>query len=156
MKVRDIMTETVVTIPPTMTVGEVAALLRERDLSGVPVVDASGVLVGMVSELDLIARHARIHMPRYLQIMEYQIYLESPDRFEDELERVLGTTAADIMSEKVYTIGPEADLQDLATLMVDHHANPVPVVEGGRLVGIVSYHDLLQVLERPGADQSTS
>jgi CBS domain-containing protein len=156
MKVRDIMTETVVTIPPTMTVGEVAALLRERDLSGVPVIDASGVLVGMVSELDLIARHARIHMLRYLQIMEYQIYLESPDRFEDELERVLGTTAADIMSEKVYTIGPEADLQDLATLMVDHHANPVPVVEGGRLVGIVSYHDLLQVLERPGADQSTS
>lgn len=154
MKVRDIMTRTVVTVPPTMTVGEVAALLRENDLSGVPVVNESGALVGMVTELDLIARHARIHMPRYLQIMEYQIYLEDPQRFKDELERVLGTTAADIMTEKVYTISPDAELEDLATLMVDRRANPIPVVENGRLVGIVSYHDLLQVLERPGPEES--
>lgn len=147
------MTTSVITIPPTMTVGEVAVLLRDKDLSGVPVIDDSGKLIGMVTELDLIARHARIHMPRYLQIMEYQIYLDDPQRFKDELERVLGTTAADIMDEKVYTIDADADLQDLATIMVDHHANPVAVVENDRLVGIVSYHDILQVLERPSPEE---
>ncbi|HBY96499.1 MAG: CBS domain-containing protein [Ardenticatenaceae bacterium] len=156
MKVRDIMTKAVITVPPTMTVGEVAALLRGHDLSGVPVVDESGKLIGIVTEVDLIARHAQIHMPRYLQIMEYQIYLDDPQRVKDELERILGTTVADIMSEKVYTIDPDAGLQELATVMVDHHANPVPVVEDGRLVGIVSYHDVLQILERPDLDEVTA
>ncbi|HYN88305.1 MAG TPA: CBS domain-containing protein [Ardenticatenaceae bacterium] len=150
MQVRDIMTTSVITVPPTMPVGELAALLREHDLRGVPVLDEAGELVGMVTEVELVARHARPHLPAYIQFMEYRVYIEGTDRFDDEMERILGTTVADVMAEEVQTISPDAGVQDLATLMVEHHVNPVPVVEDGRLVGIVSYWDLLSVLELPG------
>src|SRR5512133_232986 len=98
MKVRSIMTSSAVTVAPSSDVRSIAAVLVKNDIGGVPVVDGSGRALGMVTESDLIVRNANLHFPRFLQIMDARIFLENPRHFEEETRRMLGTTAADLMT----------------------------------------------------------
>lgn len=148
MKVKEIMTTGVVSVGPETKVNEIARLMLERQISGVPVIDDSEAVVGIVTELDMIVRNARLHFPTYIKLLDSTFYLESPQRFGEELRRALGTTAKDIMTQKVITVDPEAEVEDVATLMVEKRVNPIPVVEDGRLVGIVSRTDLIKLLVR--------
>jgi CBS-domain-containing membrane protein len=107
-----IMTTNVVTVPETMPVREVAALLAERGLTGVLVVDPAGHVLGVVSEFDLLGR--------------------------------AGTTCGEIMSRQVISVSEETPVDEVAQLFVNHRIRRVPVLAGGRLVGIVSRGDLLR------------
>jgi CBS domain-containing protein len=159
MKVHDIMTSPVTTVRTTDRVSDIARLLLDEGYSGVPVVDQEGRLAGIVTEADLVAKHARPHLPIYLGILGWVVPIETPHRTE-EVRRVVALTAQDLMTEHVRTVDPDADIDDVATLMVDEGVNPVPVVEhlpdGPRLVGIVSRRDIIQLLvqEEEGADDS--
>jgi CBS domain-containing protein len=147
MKVNDIMTREVVTVQPDTPVTTVASIFREKSLSGVPVVDDQGIVVGIITEVDLIARHARPHFPAYIQFLDSVIYLESAKRYHESMRHILATTAAELMTFPVHTVDPEMDVQDLATLMVERRINPVPVVdEEEHLLGIVSHTDLLHMI----------
>jgi CBS domain-containing protein len=149
MKVKDIMTEDVIRVQPDTPVSTVARLFREKALSGLPVVDEEGELVGIVTEVDLIARHARPHFPAYVQFLDSIIYLESTKRYEESMRRILATAVSDLMTTPVQSVEPEMEVQDLAAFMVEHRVNPVPVVsEDGDLVGIVSHTDVLEMIER--------
>lgn len=150
MKVREIMTSDVVTVGPDTNVGDVARILRENDLSGIPVVDGNNSVLGVVTELDLIARHAEPHYPRYVQIMDTRIFLESPQKFNEELRRMLAVTAEQLMTRNPPTVTPDDEVDEVAGLMAEHELNPIPVItEDGTLVGIVAYHDVLEIIERP-------
>ena len=148
MKVRDIMTQDVLTVKAETSVNDVAKLLGQRDISGVPVVDDQQHVIGIITELDLIVRNTRLEMPHFVAVMDWgRIPLERPKHARDRLQHMLGTQAADIMTEKVETIGPDAAVEDLAELMVKHRFNPVPVVdEAGKLIGIVSRADLIDMM----------
>jgi CBS domain-containing protein len=148
MKVSEIMTKEVLVVTPDTKVGEIAGLMVEKDISGVPVVadKVNNHLIGMVSETDLVARNAHLHFPTFIQILDSRIYLQSPRHFEEELRRMLGTTAIDVMTRDVKTVTPDTDMSDVATLMFDKGENPVPVVENGRLVGIISRTDIIRLL----------
>lgn len=146
MKVKDIMTQDVASVQPETPVHAIARLMAERQISGVPVVDAEGRIVGIITELDMILRNARLHFPTYIQLLDSRIYLENPRHFQEEVRRSLGTIARDLMTEKVLTVTSEADVADVATLMVEKRVNPVPVVEGEKLVGIVSRSDMVKLL----------
>jgi len=148
MKVKEIMATEVVSVGPETKVNEIARLMLERQISGVPVTDDSNAVVGIVTELDMIVRNARLHFPTYIKLLDSTFYLESPQHFGEALRRALGTTAKDIMTQNVITVGPEAEVEDVATLMVEKRVNPIPVVEDGRLVGIVSRTDLIKLLIR--------
>jgi CBS domain-containing protein len=128
-------------------VNVVAQLMAGKGLSGVPVVEA-GRVVGIVTELDLIVRNTRLEPPAFFQILDGRIPLETPDHYRKRLQHMLGTLVRDVMTEKVVTIGPDADLEALAELMVKRGVNPVPVVEEGRLVGIVSRADIVALMAR--------
>ncbi len=147
MKVKDIMTTEVVVAHPDTSVNLVARLMAGRDISGVPVVD-EGRVVGIVTELDLIVRNTRLEPPAFFQILDARIPLETPAQFRERLQHMLGTLARDVMTEKVVTIGPDEELEALAELMVKRRVNPVPVVENGRLVGIVSRSDIIRMMAR--------
>jgi CBS domain-containing protein len=154
MQVREIMTRDVVTVQPASPVTTVARLFREKAISGVPVVDDEGLVVGIITEVDLIARHARPHFPAYVQFLDSIIYLQGTRRYRDSMRRILATTAAELMTSPVLTVNPAVDVQDLAALMVERRVNPVPVVDDeDRLVGIVSHTDLLQMIERVEASE---
>jgi CBS domain-containing protein len=147
MKVRDIMTTDVVSVKPNTPVNEVAKVMGARDISGVPVVDEAGAVVGIVTELDLIVRNTRLDMPHFLQILDLgAIPLELPSQYQQRLRHMLGTRAEDVMSREVVTIGPDDSVEQLAELMVKRRVNPVPVVEDSRLVGVVSRADLIDMM----------
>lgn len=146
MKARDIMTTEVVTFSPDTPIRQIARTFRRLGITGAPVV-AEGKIVGIVTEIDLIARHARPHSPLYLPLLDAKIPLRGQREYREIVRRILGTTARDIMTTPVKTVSADADLEEVATLMVESKANPVPVVEGDRLVGIIGHTDLLQHLE---------
>ena len=149
MQVREIMTTEVVTVRRDTSVNDIAKLMSERDISGIPVVDESNHVVGFVTELDMIVRNTRLELPAFIQILDLaRIPLERPGHYRDRLRHMLGAQAADIMTEQVITISPEAEVQDLAELMVKRRLNPVPVVENDVLVGIVSRADLIRMMAR--------
>lgn len=147
MKVRDIMTHDVVSVKRETSVNEVAKLMGARDISGVPVVDDSGAVVGIVTELDLILRNTELDVPRFIQILDLgRIPLELPGQYRHRLQHMLGTRADDVMSHEVVSIGPDDEVEQLAELMVTRRVNPVPVVESGKMVGIVSRADLIDMM----------
>lgn len=147
MKVRDIMTVEVVVAHPDTSVNVIARLMAGRDISGVPVVE-DGRVLGVVTELDLILRNTRLEPPAFFQILDARIPLETPGHFRERLQHMLGTLAREVMTDKVVTIGPDEDLEALAELMVKRRVNPVPVVEDGRLVGIVGRSDIIGMMAR--------
>jgi CBS domain-containing protein len=147
MKVGEIMTTDVVTVRRDTSVNDIARLMSARDISGIPVVDDARRVIGIVTELDLIVRNTRLEMPAFIQVLDLaRIPLERPGHYYERLRHMLGTRAADLMTEAVVTIGPEADIEELAELMVKRRFNPVPVVENGVLAGIVSRADLIRMM----------
>ena len=143
-RVGDIMTTDVITVGPQTSVGEIAHLMSEYDISGLPVLDGSGKILGIVTDLDMMVRNTRFKMPTFFTILDSIIYLETPHHFKERLEHVLGATAEEIMTEEVVTIAPDATIEALAEVMVDKEINPILVVEAQRLVGIVSRSDIIR------------
>ena len=146
MNVSDIMTREVVSVEPTTPVSEVARVLVQYSVSGVPVVE-NGQVIGVVTEEDLVMRDAIIDMPHFFGIFESVFYLTDKHPFDEEMHKVLATEARDLMTNKVVTISEDASVQQLATLMIKKEVNPVPVTNAaGALVGIVSRSDLVRLM----------
>ncbi len=140
------MTSPAVVIAPETPVGEIARLMLERHFRALPVVDATGELVGIVSDADLMAKHAEPHFPLYLQFLEARIYLESPKPVERELQKAAARVARELMTEQVETIEAEADVTEAATRLFRGGYSTLPVVDHGRLVGVVTRADILRLL----------
>jgi CBS domain-containing protein len=147
MKVRDVMTREVVVAHPETSVNLVARLMAGRDISGIPVVE-NDHLVGIVTELDLIVRNTRLEPPAFFALLDARIPLETPGQYQERMRHMLGTEVRDVMTDKVVSVGPDDELEDLAEVMVKKRVNPVPVVEGDRLVGIVSRSDIIRMMAR--------
>jgi CBS domain-containing protein len=148
---QDIMQKDVVTIGPDATVRELAELMAEHKISGVPVVDAERKLLGVVSEGDIL-QDSDLHFPHYVQIFESVIYLESVRKFEERFKKTFGAKVADVMSTEVVTVEPSATAREVATLMADRDVNRVPVVAGGRVVGIITRGDLVRAMALAGTE----
>jgi CBS domain-containing protein len=149
MQVQEIMTREVIAVKADTRVAAVARLFRENAISGLPVVDEEGAVIGIITEKDLIARHARPHFPHYIQVLDSVIYLESSKRYEESMRHILATTAGELMTKEVQTVGPDMDVRDLAALMAEKGINPVQVLDDqGKMIGIVSRTDVLNLIEQ--------
>jgi len=143
---RDIMTPDPVTVSPDTTVTDAAHLMSERRIGALPVVEG-GELAGLVTEGDLIMQDVKIHFPTYLSLLGGYIFAPgATDRFESSLRKAVGATVADVMSTDPVTVTPDASVSDVATLLVERDVSHVPVVEGTRLIGIVSKSDIVRTL----------
>ncbi|MEW5959151.1 MAG: CBS domain-containing protein [Chloroflexota bacterium] len=147
-RVGDIMTTAVVKVRPDTRVDQIARLMADHDISGLPVVDDNDRVLGVVTELDMIVRNTRFKVPNFIMILDSIIYLETPQHFRERLEHMLGVTAKEIMSKPAVTITPEATIEELARLMVERRMNPIPVVADERLVGIISRFDIIRLMAR--------
>lgn len=143
---KDIMTKDVVTVTLATDIEKLAALLVSNQISGAPVVDASGVLVGIVTENDLISQNKRLHIPTVVSFLDAAIYLESSKKFADEVKRVTATKVGDICSKKVITISEDTTLTDIATIMAEKKIHILPVVRAGKVVGIVGKRDVVKAV----------
>jgi len=141
------MTRDVVTVTLAASVTEVARLLVEHKVSGLPVVDEEHRVVGMITEGDLIYQDKKVHMPAFLEILGGVIYLENPQRIVNDLKKMTATKVAEVMTSKVYTVKEDASMEDIATIMVERQVNRLPVVDqAGKLVGIISRQDLVKAM----------
>lgn len=146
--VREIMTAPVVTVRPDLSVKDLVALFRERRIGGAPVVDGEGVLLGIVTEGDLMALNADVRMPHYFELFDSIIYLGSQKKFKEQLEKAAAAIVEQLMTpaEKVKSVSPDDPARTAAGLMAKHGFDRVPVVEGETVVGIVTRHDIMKML----------
>lgn len=147
MQARDIMTTKVVSIGPAVSVRHAVAMMLQNHVSGLPVVDDQGRVCGMVTEGDLLLRREVRLTPRPARAPE----LVS----EIDLERYIcsnGWCVTDVMSQDVIVARPDSEVSDIAESLQAHRIKRLPIVEDGRLVGIVSRRDILRVIaEAPAA-----
>ena len=150
MRVREIMSHPVITVPPSLPVKHIAAILVEKRISGVPVVDENDCLLGIVTEADLVIADEQgdLHIPHYIELFGGVVFLEPLRRFEGRLKKALASTVADLMTEDPVTIEPDASVAEAGRLIVRRGHNRIPVVEHGRLVGVVTRVDVLEALTR--------
>jgi len=141
---KDLMTRDVITVTPEATVKELARILVKNRISGVPVVNDGGKLVGIVTEKDLIERDKKLHLPTVVTLFDAVIYLESEKHFKAELKKMVASTVGDIMVTDVVTIGEAATVREIATLMSEKGTNVLPVVKEGKVVGIVGKADVVR------------
>lgn len=147
MKIEEIMTTDVITVSTSDSVEQCAKLLQEHNISGLPVLDESGKVAGIVTEGDLIRRASRIKAPGYLEILGGLIYLGSPKKFVDELQRAMSLEAGQLMTKDVISVKPGEEIEKAATLMVEEGISRLPVLDAdGKLVGIVSRRDIMSRL----------
>src|SRR4030067_1752777 len=116
LKAKDIMTKEVITVKPEATVEELARLLMNNKVSGVPVINDSKKFIGIVTENDLISQNKRLHIPTVIRLFDAFIVLGS-DKFEEEIKKMTATTVAEICTKKVMSITEDTTLQEGATLM---------------------------------------
>ncbi|MEQ9125676.1 MAG: CBS domain-containing protein [Alphaproteobacteria bacterium] len=142
MQVKDIMTTSVVTARTGDTVAEVAKAMATKRISGLPVVDDGGKVIGVVSEGDLLARAALGQdTPR-----SWWLGLIGEGETPEAFMRAHGKTVGDVMTRSVKTIQPDASLAALARKLESCGVKRLPVVEGGKLVGVVSRADVVRAL----------
>lgn len=140
MKVRDVMTRQVVTARPEMSLRDLALLLSEHRISGMPVVDGFGTIVGVVSEADILAKergHAAVHSSGLNWLFGERI---APD----ELRQQAATTVGEAMTTPAISVDQDRPLREAAALMLDRSINRLPVTANGRLVGILTRADLVR------------
>ncbi len=146
LKAKDIMTENVITVTEDVTVKELAKLLAENNISGVPVVDSANNMIGVVTESDLIDQKKKIHIPTVVTILDSVFYLESPDKMEQEIKKIAGTTVKDIATPDATTITKETPIDEIATIMAEQSIHTLPVLEQDTIIGIVGRRDIIKTI----------
>jgi CBS domain-containing protein len=141
MKVEDVMTRDLITVAPGASIHAAARLMVDHGVSGLPVVDDGGRLVGMLSEGDLILRQKPRSWPRW-----WHLFFDDGERLAREYRKATGVTVGEVMTAPVICVSPEAPLASAASLLAEHGIRRLPVVSGGALVGIVSRADLIKAL----------
>jgi CBS-domain-containing membrane protein len=142
----DVMTKDVITVKKGTTIRELAELFANRRISSFPVVDDNGELIGIVTETDLIEQDKSLHIPTVISIFDWVIYLESNKKFEKELKKMTGQTVGDIFTEEVDSVKTTALLSEVADIMSSKKIHAVPVVEGKKIVGVISRIDLIRTM----------
>jgi len=153
MKAADIMTPKVLSVGPDASILEAMQLMLQNHVSGLPVIDQQGSLVGIVTEGDFLRRvetGTKKKRPKWLEI------LIGPGRLADEYVHTHGRRVSDVMTPEPYTIVEDTPLEDVVASMERHRIKRVPVVREGRVVGVVSRADLLPALARVVRMQSAT
>jgi len=146
--VGEIMDTDPVTVAPETSVEDVVAAMREHELPGLPVVDSEGTVWGIVTEADLVLpdEDGDLHIPHYINLFGGTVFLEPLSRFGDRLRKAFAANAADMMTRDVDTVGPDTSIREAARLIHESGHNRLPVVQDGKLVGVVTRLDVLGAL----------
>lgn len=144
--VADIMTKNVVTVKRETTVRELAEIFETRHFGSLPVVDDSGALTGIVSASDLIEQGRNLHIPTVISLFDWVIPLGGERSLERDLQKITAQTVGEICSNDVATVSPDDLVSTAADTMSARKLHALPVVAGGKLVGIVARIDIIRSL----------
>jgi CBS domain-containing protein len=143
--VADLMTPDPIAVEPQTPLKEAIKLLAERRISGMPVVDATGKVIGAISESDLMWQETGADPPPYIMFLDSVIYLKNPARYEKELHKALGQTVGEVMSDRPITIAPNRPLREAAQVMHEKKIRRLIVVdEQQQAIGIITQGDIVR------------
>ena len=151
LKVKDIMTKELITVSPDTEIIQATKLLLENRINGIPVTDETGKLVGILCQSDLIAQQKKLPIPSFFTFLDGLITLTSMKQIEKQVQKIAAITVAQAMTPNPITVQPDTNIESVAALMVDKNFHTIPVVDEGKLVGIVGKEDILKTLI-PGSD----
>ena len=153
LTVRDIMQTDVPVVHPEDTVETVLQVMRRHELPGVPVVNSSGRCIGIITDADLVLSEESgdLHLPHYFELFGGVVFLEPLRRFEERLRKAFSSNARDLMTEDPVTIGADESVARAARVIAERKHNRLPVIDDGRLVGVVTRVDVLDALTRDEA-----
>lgn len=147
MTARDIMTKEVVTVTTKTSLKELATIFVETRHSNIPVIGQEGELVGVISETDLIEQQKPLHIPTVMAILDGVFYLNSEKRFKEQVDRVTATMVGELYKQDPVSCSPEATIREMAGLMSQHKVHLLPVLEAGKMIGVVARLDMIRVME---------
>jgi CBS domain-containing protein len=145
--VADAMSRDPVVVRTETPLNEAIQILAERRISGLPVVDDAGQLVGIISETDLMWRETGVTPPPYIMFLDSVIYLQNPAKHERELHKALGQTVGEVMSSEPISISPDKPLKEAAQIMHEKEVRRLPVVDDvGQVIGILTRGDIVRTM----------
>ncbi len=145
--VADLMTVDPIVVKPESPLQEAIRLIAENRISGLPVVNQEGKLVGVISETDLMWQEAGARPPAYIMLLDSVIYLENPANYDRELHKALGQTVGEVMSKEFMTVKAEQPLRDAAQLMHEQKIQRLLVVDANKhLAGILTRGDIVRFM----------
>lgn len=144
---RDIMTKDPLTISPDARIADAVKILLEKHFNGLPVVDDDGGLVGVICQSDLVAQQQKLDIPSFFTILDGFVSLPGQwKKAEHSFLKMNALTVKEAMTESPVTATPDTPLEELASLMVKAKFYSLPIVEDGRVVGIIGKEDILRTL----------
>ncbi len=146
LKAKDIMTKDVISVFPETEILHAAKLLLERRINGLPVIDEEGHLKGIICQSDLIAQQKKLPLPSFFVMLDSFIPLSSPKSIEKELQKIAAIKVGEAMTPEPLTVDAETSLEDVATLMIKNNIHTLPVLEAGKLVGVIGKEDILRTI----------
>ena len=145
---KELMSENVITVTGDLTVQELAKILTDNKISGVPVVDDQGKVIGVVTESDLIDQNKKVHIPTVVAILDSFFFLENPDKMEKEMKKMAGSKVEDIFTPGVIAVQLDAPLDEVATLMAEKKVHTLPVLDGELLAGVIGKSDIIRSIAK--------
>ena len=146
LKAKDIMTATVITLTPETPISQAANTLLEKHINGCPVVDASGALVGILCQSDLVAQQKKLSLPTVFTLLDGLVPMTSMNDLDREMQKIAAITVSQAMSQDPEYVDSETAIEDIATLMVERGFHTLPVVDGGKVTGVIGMEDVLRTL----------
>ena len=141
---KDIMTTEVISVQRQTSVNDLAEILWKNRISGAPVLDDDGSVIAVVTESDLIDQKKKVHIPTMISILDSVIFLESSKKTEKEIKKMAGNTVQDICSSELVSVAEDAGLDEIATIMAEKNVHTLPVIQDGRLVGVIGKSDIIR------------
>jgi CBS domain-containing protein len=149
LKVRDAMMPDPITVLPGTPVTDVARVMIDNGIGGVPVVNSEGDLLGIITESDLIVQDTDVKFPSFVHFLDGYVFVPgSVRRFEEKFRKAVAATAEDLMTEDVITVDVEDSAEDAATLMLKKKLKRFPVISEGQLVGIITMRDIVKLISK--------
>lgn len=145
--VAEVMSTDPITVSPETSLQEAIQILAEKKISGLPVIDAQGQLVGVISETDLTWQATGVDTPPYVMFLDSVIYLQNPAKHNQEVHKALGQTVSEAMSDNPTTVRESQLVREAARIMHDKKVRRLPVVnEESQLVGIITQGDVIRMM----------
>jgi CBS domain-containing protein len=147
--VEQAMTPDPVTVSQETSVTDVAKIMVDRNIGGIPVVDETGELVGIVTESDLIVQDTDVKFPSFVSFLSGYVFVPgSVHRFEEKFRKAVAATAGEVMTEDLVTVDAGDSVERVATMMSHKKMKRFPVIKDGSLVGIITMADVVKLISQ--------
>lgn len=151
---QDIMEKKVITAAPDTSIFTLVDTFVEDNVNAIPVVNEDNEILGIITDADVLYKEVKPNVPQYINLLGANIYYGNLKKYEQGFKKLFACTAKELMTKKVIMAGPDATIEDLASVMVAEHLKAIPIVKDKKLLGLVERKNILRELYHEYGDDS--